>query len=73
MTRTHGSDKLGAYVESTSEAWQQGLSYNFVNLHLGLNPNTDIAVVPFNTPIFTLFPVVNRQNDTIEDRNKLGK
>jgi hypothetical protein len=72
MTRTHGSDKLDAYVESTSEAWQQGLSYNFVNLHLGLSPNADTALVPFNTPIFTVFPVLNRQNYTFEDRHKLG-
>ncbi len=73
MTRTHASDKLGAYVESFREPWQQGLSYNFVNLHLGLSPNTDTAVVPHSTPIFTVYPVLNQQNYTIEDRNKLGE
>ncbi len=71
MTRTYASDKVGAYVESFREPWQEGLSYNFVNLHLALSPNTEAAVVPFNTPIFTIFPVLNRQNYTFEDRNKL--
>ncbi len=73
MTRTYASDKVPAYVESFREPWQEGLSYNFVNLHLALSPGTDTALVPHSTPIFTLYPVVNRQNYTIEDRNKLGE
>ncbi len=73
MTRTYASDKVPAYVESFREPWQEGLSYNFVNLHLALSPGSDTAVVPHSTPIFTVYPVLNRQNYTIEDRNKLGE
>jgi hypothetical protein len=73
MTRTYASDKVAAYVESFREPWQEGLSYNFVNLHLTLAPGTETAVVPHSTPIFTLYPVLNRQNYTIEDRHKLGE
>ena len=61
MTRTHASDKIPAYVESFKEPWQEGLSFNFVNLHLQLSPGTDSAFVPFNTPIFSVHPVLNRQ------------
>ena len=61
MTRTHASDKIPAYVESFQEPWQEGLSFNFVNLHLQLSPGTDSAFVPFNTPIFSVHPVLNRQ------------
>ena len=49
------------------------MSFNFVNLHLALSPGVDSAVVPHSTPIFTLYPVLNRQNYTIEDRDKLGE
>ncbi len=72
MTRTYASDKVTSYVESFREPWQEGMSFNFVNLHLALSPGVDGAVVPHSTPIFTLFPVLNRQNYTIEDRNRLG-
>ena len=61
MTRTHASDKIPAYVESFKEPWQEGLSFNFVNLHLQLSQGTDSAFVPFNTPIFSVHPVLNRQ------------
>ncbi|MDP7556401.1 MAG: hypothetical protein QF687_00765 [Nitrospinaceae bacterium] len=61
MTRTHASDKIPAYAESFKEPWQEGLSFNFVNLHLQLSPETDSAFVPFNTPIFSVYPVLNRQ------------
>ena len=61
MTRTHASDKIPAYVESFKEPWQEGLSFNFVNLHLQLSPGTDSAFIPFNTPIFSVHPVLNRQ------------
>ena len=59
MTRTHASDKIPAYAESFKEPWQEGLSFNFVNLHLQLDSGTDRAFVPFNTPIFTVHPVLN--------------
>lgn len=61
MTRTHASDKTPAYAESFKEPWQEGLSFNFVNMHLQLNPSTDKALVPFNTPIFSVHPVLSRQ------------
>ncbi len=61
MTRTHASDKIPAYAESFKEPWQEGLSFNFVNLHLQLSPGADSAFVPFNTPIFSVHPVLNRQ------------
>jgi hypothetical protein len=72
MTRTYASDKVPSYVESFREPWQEGLSYNFVNLHLALSPGVMSAVVPHSTPIFTLYPVLNRQNYAIEDRYKIG-
>ena len=61
MTRTHASDKIPAYAESTKEPWQEGMSFNFVNLHLQLSPGADSTFVPFNTPIFSVHPVLNRQ------------
>ena len=73
MTRTYASDKTPAYVDSFREPWQEGLSYNFVNLHLTLSPGIDTAVVPYNTPIFSLLPVLNRQHYVFEDKHTLGK
>ena len=61
MTRTHASDKIPAYAESSKEPWQEGLSFNFVNMHLQLLPGEERSIVPFNTPIFSLHPVLNRQ------------
>jgi len=61
MTRTYASDRVEAYAESFREPWQEGLSYNFVNMHLGLLPGVRSAAVPYNTPIFTIYPVLNRQ------------
>ncbi|MFQ5991076.1 MAG: hypothetical protein ACE5NA_01450 [Nitrospiraceae bacterium] len=61
MTRSYASDKVHAYVESFSQSWQEGLSFNFVNLHLMLLPGMQSASVPFNTPIFSVYPVLSRQ------------
>jgi len=61
MTRTYASDRVEAYAESFREPWQEGLSYNFVNMHLGLLPGFQSSVVPYNTPIFTIYPVLTRQ------------
>ncbi|WP_455244122.1 hypothetical protein [Petrachloros mirabilis] len=69
MTRTYASDKVQAYVESFREPWQEGLSYNFVNLHLQLLEGRTEAMVPYNTPIFSVYPVLNRQNFKFEDRS----
>ena len=71
MTRSHASDKIPAYAESTKEPWQDGLSFNFVNIHLTLSPDTDTAVVPYNTPLFTVYPVHNRQNFKFVDKYKM--
>ena len=72
MTRTHASDKVEAYAKSFREPWQQGLSYNFVNIHLQLAPGIDTAFVPFNTPLFTVYPTLNRQNFKVEDSLNMG-
>jgi len=71
MTRSHASDKIPAYAESTKEPWQEGLSFNFVNIHLTLSPGTDTAVVPYNTPLFTVYPLHNRQNFKFVDKYKM--
>ena len=71
MTRSHASDKIPAYAQSTKEPWQEGLSFNFVNIHLTLNPGTETAVVPYNTPLFTIYPVHNRQKYKFADKYKM--
>jgi hypothetical protein len=73
MTRTYASDKVESYAQSFREPWQEGLSYNFVNLHLGLLPDVESAVIPYNTPIFTIFPVLNRQAYRFQDRSQPGQ
>lgn len=73
MTRTYASEKVGAYVESTSQPWQDGLSFNFVNMHLQLLPGFDAAFIPFNTPIFTVYPVLSRQAHRIEDSRNVAE
>ncbi|MBH76837.1 MAG: hypothetical protein CL897_01190 [Dehalococcoidia bacterium] len=67
MTRTYGLGTTDDYEHVTDEPWQEGLSYNYVNLHLALRPGIDSATIPFNTPIFTLFPVLSRQAVRFED------
>jgi hypothetical protein len=71
MTRSYASDKVETYAESLSQPWQEGLSFNFVNLHLQLSPGVETAVVPYNTPIFTVYPVLNRQCYKFEDRQQI--
>lgn len=61
MTRTYASDKVESYVHNLSQPWQEGLSFNFINLHLQLSRGVDSALVPFGTPIFSVYPVLNRQ------------
>ena len=73
MTRSHASDKVEAYTENTREPWQEGLSFNFVNLHLILLPGNDSAFLPYNTPIFTIYPTINYQNYKIEDYKKASR
>ena len=62
MVRSHAADKMPAYLENTSQPWQEGMSFNFVNIHLALCPGTETALVPYNTPLFTVYPVLPVQN-----------
>ena len=73
MTRSHAADKVDAYADVLKAPWQEQLSFNFVNIHLQLSPATESALVPYNTPLFTLFPVVNRQGYKIEDYRKFAQ
>jgi|FLOH01.1.fsa_nt_gi hypothetical protein len=62
MVRSHAADKIPSYVENTSLPWQEGMSFNFVNIHLTLRSGTETAVVPYNTPLFTVYPTLPVQN-----------
>lgn len=67
LTRTYASEKTAAYAGAGSQPWQQALNFNFINIHLQLLPGTTTAIVPANTPIFSLCPVVPRGNIQLED------
>jgi hypothetical protein len=71
LTRTYATDKVQAYAPSSGRPWQQGLSFNFVNMHLQLAPGTDSAFVPFNTPIFSVYPVLNSKLYRFDDARTL--
>ncbi|MBM4134940.1 MAG: hypothetical protein FJ245_14390 [Nitrospira sp.] len=73
LTRTYATEKVQAYAQAVTQAWTEGLSFNFVNMHLQLLPGTDSAVVPFNTPIFSVLPVLSRQQYKFEDRRHLDQ
>ncbi len=73
MTRSYASDKVESYVENLSQPWQEGLSFNFVNLHLALNPGVTNAVIPSGTPIFSVYPVLNRQCYRYVDRREVDQ
>ncbi len=60
MTRSYASDKVHTYAEAQSQPWQEGLSFNFVNLHLTLTPGMETGFIPHSTPIFTVFPVLSK-------------
>ena len=68
LTRTYATEKIHAYAQAASEPWAEGLSFNFVNMHLQLLPAHREAFVPFNTPIFSVYPVFNRQLVKFEER-----
>ena len=53
LTRTYASEKTAAYAGAGSQPWQEGLSFNYVNMHLQLLPDQTTAVVPAHTPIFS--------------------
>lgn len=71
LTRTYATEKVPAYAQAVTQAWTEGLSFNFVNMHLQLSPGTDQAFVPFNTPIFSVYPVLSRQGYKFEARRNL--
>lgn len=71
LTRTYATEKLPAYAPSSHRPWQDGLSFNFVNMHLNLLPGIETAFVPFNTPIFSVYPLVNWQGFRFEDARQL--
>jgi tetratricopeptide (TPR) repeat protein len=71
VLRTYGTEKVQAYAQATQQPWMEGLSFNFINIHLGLPPNTDTGFVPANTPLFTVYPVLNRQTYTFKDVRSL--
>lgn len=61
LTRTYGLGTNEEYARAGGEPWQDGLSYNYVNMHLALRAGVESAVIPHGTPIFTLYPVLSRQ------------
>ena len=67
LTRTYAAEKIAAYAGTGTQSWQQGLSFNFINIHLQLLPDITTAIVPANTPIFSLYPVMARGNFQLED------
>ena len=71
LTRTYATEKIQAYAPSSHRPWQEGLSFNFINMHLQLLPGVETAVVPYNTPIFSVYPVLNWQGFRFEDARKL--
>lgn len=72
LTRTYASEKTAAYAGTGSRPWQQGLSFNFVNMHLQLLPEVTTSVIPANTPIFSLYPVVARNQFELTDARSLA-
>lgn len=73
MTRTYGLGTTEEYERGGGEPWQEGLSYNYVNLHLALQEGVESAVIPYNTPIFTLYPVLSRQAVAFEAAGEAGE
>ena len=71
LTRTYASEKTAAYAGVGSQRWQEGLSFNFVNMHLQLLPNVTTAVVPAHTPIFSLYPVTARGQIQLTDARSI--
>jgi hypothetical protein len=72
ITRTYASEKTAAYAGAGSQPWQDGLSFNYVNMHLQLLPNATTAVVPAHTPIFSLYPVTARGQFQLTDARTIA-
>lgn len=71
LTRTYTTEKIGAYAGAGRQLWQEGLSFNFINLHLQLLPGITSALVPAHTPIFSLYPMIVRGQYQLEDARSL--
>ena len=71
LTRTYASEKTAAYAGAGSQRWQEGLSFNYVNMHLQLLPNVTSAFVPAHTPIFSLYPVTARGQYQLTDARSI--
>jgi hypothetical protein len=71
LTRTYASEKTAAYAGVGSHPWQQGLSFNFVNMHLQLLPDVATSIIPANTPIFSVYPVLARGGYQLTDARSL--
>jgi len=73
LTRTYASEKTAAYAGAGSQKWQEGLSFNFVNMHLQLLPTVTTAMVPAHTPIFSLYPVTARGQYQLTDARAMSQ
>ena len=73
LTRSYATETLPAYAQATGKPWQEGLSFNYVNIHLLLQPGVDSAFVPFNTPLFSLYFLMSHQRVEIQDRRTLDE
>ena len=71
LTRTYATEKIEAYAGAGRQPWQEGLSFNFINLHLQLLPGITSALVPAHTPILSLYPTVVRGQYQLEDARSI--
>lgn len=72
LTRTYASEKIASYAGAGRQPWQDGLSFNYVNMHLQLLPTIATAVVPAHTPIFSLYPVTARGQFQVMDARTIS-
>lgn len=71
LSRTYASEKTVAYAGAGTQAWQQGLSFNFINMHLQLLPDVTSSIVPANSPIFSVYPMMARGQCQLTDARRL--
>ena len=60
LTRTYGLGTTDSYSTPKPEPWKEGLSFNYLNLFLNLTTDTEEAIIPYNTPICSVYPVLAR-------------
>jgi hypothetical protein len=73
LTRTYATEKVAAYAQAMGKPWQEGLSFNYINIHLLLQPTAESAFVPFNTPLFSIYFLLNSQQVEIKDRRTIDE